>query len=59
MPEQLQGVLYTAVAVVEGGREGHGRSPDGRLLSVATVDGVMLPTGAKLAGGVIRADGST
>jgi hypothetical protein len=26
MPEHLQGVLHTAVAVVEGGREGHGRS---------------------------------
>ena len=31
MPEHLQGVLYTAVAVVEGGREDHGRSLDGRL----------------------------
>jgi lipoyl-dependent peroxiredoxin len=31
MPEHLQHVLYTAAAVVEGGREGHGRSLDGRL----------------------------
>jgi Ohr subfamily peroxiredoxin len=31
MPEHLQKVLYTAEAVVEGGREGHGRSVDGRL----------------------------
>ena len=31
MPEQLQKILYTAKAVVEGGREGHGRSLDGRL----------------------------
>jgi osmotically inducible protein OsmC len=31
MPEHLQGVLHTAVAVVEGGREGHGRSLDGRF----------------------------
>jgi Ohr subfamily peroxiredoxin len=31
MPEHLQKVLYTAEAVVEGGRAGHGRSVDGRL----------------------------
>ena len=31
MPEQPQKILYTAEAVVEGGREGHGRSLDGRL----------------------------
>jgi Ohr subfamily peroxiredoxin len=31
MPEHLQKILYTAEAVVEGGREGHGRSVDGRL----------------------------
>jgi lipoyl-dependent peroxiredoxin len=31
MPDQLQRVLYTAEAVVEGGREGHGRTSDGRL----------------------------
>jgi lipoyl-dependent peroxiredoxin len=31
MPEHLQGVLSTAAAVVEGGREDHGRSLDGRL----------------------------
>ena len=30
MPEHLHGVLYTAMAVVEGGREGHGRSLDSR-----------------------------
>jgi Ohr subfamily peroxiredoxin len=28
---QLKEVLYTAEAVVEGGREGHGRTSDGRL----------------------------
>jgi lipoyl-dependent peroxiredoxin len=42
MPEHLQKVLYTAEAVVEGGREGHGRSVDGRLdvdLSVPEVMG--------------------
>jgi organic hydroperoxide reductase OsmC/OhrA len=116
MPEHLQDVLSTAMAVVEGGREDHGRSLDGRLdadlsapesmggsggpgtnpeelfavgyaacfqsplLSVATgrrrdasgsritrgdidvelsVNGVLLPTGAKLACGIIRSDGST
>jgi lipoyl-dependent peroxiredoxin len=31
MAEYLQKTLYTAEAVVEGGREGHGRSLDGRL----------------------------
>jgi osmotically inducible protein OsmC len=31
MPDQLKKVLYTAEAVVEGGREGHGRTSDGRL----------------------------
>ena len=31
MVEYLQKTLYTAEAVVEGGREGHGRSLDGRL----------------------------
>ncbi|MDT4899327.1 MAG: lipoyl-dependent peroxiredoxin [Pseudonocardiales bacterium] len=31
MPAQLKQVLYTAEAVVEGGREGHGRTHDGRL----------------------------
>lgn len=30
-PEQLKEVLYTAEAVVEGGRQGHGRTSDGRL----------------------------
>jgi osmotically inducible protein OsmC len=31
MPDDLKNVLYTAEAVVEGGREGHGRTTDGRL----------------------------
>jgi osmotically inducible protein OsmC len=31
MPAELKKVLYTADAVVEGGREGHGRTSDGRL----------------------------
>jgi Ohr subfamily peroxiredoxin len=31
MPIQLRRVLYTAEAVVEGGRQGHGRTSDGRL----------------------------
>jgi Ohr subfamily peroxiredoxin len=31
MPAQLKEVLYTAEAVVEGGRDGHGRTSDGRL----------------------------
>jgi osmotically inducible protein OsmC len=31
MPAQLKKVLYTAEAIVEGGREGHGRTSDGRL----------------------------
>jgi Ohr subfamily peroxiredoxin len=31
MPAQLKQVLYTAEATVEGGREGHGRTSDGRL----------------------------
>jgi lipoyl-dependent peroxiredoxin len=31
MQAQLKEVLYTAEAVVEGGREGHGRTSDGRL----------------------------
>jgi lipoyl-dependent peroxiredoxin len=32
MQAQLRAVLYTAEAVVEGGREGHGRTSDGRLV---------------------------
>jgi Ohr subfamily peroxiredoxin len=39
MAVELQKVLYTAEAVVEGGRQGHGRTADGRLevdLSVPT-----------------------
>jgi len=31
MAVQLQKVLYTAEAVVQGGRQGHGRTTDGRL----------------------------
>jgi Ohr subfamily peroxiredoxin len=31
MPVQLQKVLYTAEAVVQGGRDGRGRTSDGRL----------------------------
>jgi Ohr subfamily peroxiredoxin len=31
MPAQVKEVLYTAEAIVEGGREGHGRTSDGRL----------------------------
>jgi osmotically inducible protein OsmC len=31
MPAQLKEVLYAAEAVVEGGRQGHGRTSDGRL----------------------------
>ena len=31
MPVQLQKIFYTAEAVVQGGREGHGRTSDGRL----------------------------
>ena len=31
MPAHLKEVLYTAEAVVEGGRQGHGRTRDGRL----------------------------
>jgi len=31
MPAELREVLYTAEAVVEGGRQGHGRTSDGRL----------------------------
>jgi Ohr subfamily peroxiredoxin len=31
MPGQLSKVLYTAEAVVDGGREGHARTSDGRL----------------------------
>ena len=32
MPEHLQSVLYSATAVVDGGREGHGRSLDARFV---------------------------
>ena len=30
-PPELKRVLYTAEALVEGGRAGHGRTSDGRL----------------------------
>ena len=32
MPEHLQSVLCSATAVVDGGREGHGRSLDARFV---------------------------
>jgi osmotically inducible protein OsmC len=32
MPAHVKDVLYTAEAVVEGGREGHGQTSDGRLV---------------------------
>jgi hypothetical protein len=41
MPAQLKKVLYTAEAVVEGGREGHGRTRDGRLEVDLSVPGSM------------------
>jgi osmotically inducible protein OsmC len=31
MSAQLKKLLYTAEAVVQGGRQGHGRTSDGRL----------------------------
>ena len=31
MSAQLKKLLYTAEAVIEGGRQGHGRTSDGRL----------------------------
>lgn len=37
MPGYLQKILYTAEAVVEGGREGHARSLDGRLVVYLSV----------------------
>jgi osmotically inducible protein OsmC len=45
MPEHLQDVIYTAAAVVEGGREGHGRSLDGRLDVDLSVPGSMGGSG--------------
>jgi Ohr subfamily peroxiredoxin len=44
MPGHLQKILYTAEAVVEGGREGHPRSMDGRLV-------VDLPVPEAMGGG--------
>ena len=41
MPAQLKQVLYTAEAVVEGGREGHGRTSDGRLEGDLSVPAAM------------------
>jgi lipoyl-dependent peroxiredoxin len=37
MPEHQQSILRRATAVVEGGREGHGRSLDGRLVADLSV----------------------
>jgi Ohr subfamily peroxiredoxin len=45
MPEHLQGVLYTVVAVVEDGREGHGRSLGGRLDADLSAPGSMGGSG--------------
>jgi organic hydroperoxide reductase OsmC/OhrA len=42
MPEHLQSVLYTAPAVMEGGREGHGPSLDGRLVVDLSVPGLTV-----------------
>ena len=41
MAGHLQKILYTAEAVVEGGREGHARSMDGRLVVDLSVPGAM------------------
>jgi Ohr subfamily peroxiredoxin len=46
MPGHLQKILYTAEAVVEGGREGHGRSMDGRLVVNLSVPEAMGGEGA-------------
>ena len=45
MPGQLQKILYTAEAVVEGGREGHTRSMDGRLVVDLSVPEAMGGSG--------------
>jgi hypothetical protein len=45
MPERPQDVLYTAPAVVEGEREGHARSLDGRLDMDLPVPGAMAGSG--------------
>jgi Ohr subfamily peroxiredoxin len=45
MPEHLQSVLYTATAVVEDGREGHGPSLDGRLVVDLSVPASMGGSG--------------
>jgi lipoyl-dependent peroxiredoxin len=47
MPERPQDVLYTAAAVVEGEREGHARSLDGRLDVDLPVPGRWLAAGAR------------
>ena len=41
MRAELKQVLYTAEAVVEGGREGHGRTRDGRLVVAFSVPASM------------------
>jgi lipoyl-dependent peroxiredoxin len=41
MSAQIKEVLYTAEAVVEGGREGHGRTSDGRLDVTLSVPAAM------------------
>jgi Ohr subfamily peroxiredoxin len=45
MPATLQKVLYTAEATVEDGREGHGRTSDGRLDVQLSVPETMGGTG--------------
>ena len=45
MPERPQDLLYTAAAVVEGEREGHARSLDGRLDVDLPVPGAMAGSG--------------
>ena len=46
MPAHPQDVRYTAAAVVKGGREGHGRSLDGRLDVDLPVPGRWVAAGA-------------
>ena len=41
MADRLKDVLYTAEAVVDGGRGGHGRSNDGRLDVALSVPAAM------------------
>ena len=56
MPERPQDVLYTAAAVVEGEREGHARSLDGRLDVDLPVPGAMAGSGGPgtKPGGAVR-----